>query len=565
MQLMTSKAWRMLPPPPSGFAEEVGLNQFQANLLYNRGITCGAEVKPFLNADSSLLNDPMLLPDMARAVTRLRKALQGGESIGVFGDFDADGVTGTALLVLALRDLAARVVPYLPHRDEEGHGLNDEAIRWLRDQGVSLLITVDCGATSVNEVEMAASLGMDTIITDHHTMLPTLPDACALINPQHPDSKYPYDGLTGVGMSYKLVEALFNDMGMASPEHLMELVALGTVADVGPLTGENRYMVKKGLEYINTTQNPGIRALAASARMSLGALDTESLSFGLIPRINVAGRLDHAGVSLDLLTATSRDEAESLAARLETKNIERQMLTKKGFKEAQRQLDAEVKAVGVPPIIFVASENWTPGILGLIAARLSDHCNRPAIAINLGQDVSRASARSIPEFNVVEALRESDDLFNRFGGHPEAAGFIIPTRSLHVLERRMRDLAKEQLQDMDLVPKIDIECEISPVELAGENFAFIQSLAPFGQSNPTPVFLTRNARVTEARQVGGQGKHLKMKLLQGGQVWDAIAFRQGDKLDTAYGGIDLVYTMGLNTWNGKTTVQLTIQDFRQAE
>ena len=565
MQLMTSKAWHMLPLPPPGFAEEVGLNQFQANLLYNRGITCSAEVKPFLNADSSLLNDPMLLPDMARAVTRLIKALQGGESIGVFGDFDADGVTGTALLVLALRDLAARVVPYLPHRNEEGHGLNDEAIRWLRDQGVSLLITVDCGATSVNEVEMAASLGIDTIITDHHTMLPTLPDACALINPRHPDSKYPYDGLTGVGMSYKLIEVLYNDMGIASPEHLMEMVALGTVADVGPLTGENRYMVKKGLEYINTTQNLGIRALAASARMRLGALDTESLSFGLIPRLNVAGRLDHAGVSLDLLTATSRDEAESLAARLETKNIERQMLTQKGFKEAQRQLDAEVKAVGVPPIIFVASENWTPGILGLIAARLSDHYYRPAIAINLGKDVSRASARSIPEFNVVEALRESDDLFTRFGGHPEAAGFTIPTRSLHVLERRMRDLAKEQLQDMDLVPKIDIECEISPVELAGENFAFIQSLSPFGQSNPTPVFLTRNARVTEARQVGGQGQHLKMKLLQGGQVWDAIAFRQGDKLDTANDGIDLAYTMGLNTWNGKTTVQLTIQDFRQAE
>ena len=233
MQLMTSKAWHMLSLPPPGFAEEVGLNQFQANLLYNRGITCSAEVKPFLNADSSLLNDPMLLPDMARAVTRLRKALQGGESIGVFGDFDADGVTGTALLVLALRDLAARVVPYLPHRNEEGHGLNDEAIRWLRDQGVSLLITVDCGATSVNEVEMAASLGIDTIITDHHTMLPTLPDACALINPRHPDSKYPYDGLTGVGMSYKLIEALYNDMGIASPEHLMEMVALGTVADVG--------------------------------------------------------------------------------------------------------------------------------------------------------------------------------------------------------------------------------------------------------------------------------------------------------------------------------------------
>ena len=305
----TYRQWRRKDFPPVGFAEELGLAPFHAHLLYNRGIRDSSDVETYLEPDDRLLNDPMLLPDMDKAITRLRSALDSNEVIGIFGDFDADGITGTALLIRALRDLDASVIPYLPDRVEEGHGLNEDAIHTLKEQNVSLLITVDCGATSIDEVDMANSLNIDTIITDHHTVLPTLPKAQALINPNHPDSSYPYEGLTGVGMAFKLVEALHESMGLPWPKHLLELVALGTVADVGPLTGENRFLVKKGLEQINETQNPGLHALASNARLKMGAIDTESLSFGIIPRINVAGRLGKADVSLSLLTTTGMDTA----------------------------------------------------------------------------------------------------------------------------------------------------------------------------------------------------------------------------------------------------------------
>ena len=559
---MIAKVWRKLPPPPVGFGKALGLPPFQAHLLYNRGIRHRTEVEPFLAPDERLLNDPTLLPDMDKAVARLRTALQSGESIGIFGDFDADGVTGTALLSRALRDLGATVVTYLPDRVDEGHGLNEQAIRLLHQRGVSLLVTVDCGATSNNEVKQGTSLGIDTIITDHHSVLPPLPEACALVNPRRSDSSYPYAHLTGVGMSFKLAEALYADIGKSRPDHLLELVALGTVADVGPMTGENRYLVKNGLERLNSTENPGIQALVASAGLKLGTLDTESLAFSLIPRLNVAGRLDHAGTSLDLLTAASREVAKPLADRLERQNRERRLLTERGVTEAREQVESLAKSEGIPPIIIVSSRDWIPGILGLIAGKLADYYYRPAVAIALEEETGRASARSIPEFDIIDALRETQDLFIRFGGHPQAAGFAAPASSLPVLERRLTALADERLRGMDLRPNIAIDCEVSPALLASGGLEFIQSLSPFGEGNPTPVFLTRNARVVGARQVGNRGNHLKMRLFHSGSEWEAIAFSQGDLMDTAQGRIDVVYTAGLDRWGGRPKFQLNVLNFR---
>ncbi len=561
---MIAKAWRRLPTPPAGFSASMGLPAFHAHLLYNRGVRQRAEIAPFLKADSRLLNDPMLLPDMEKAVARLRKALRSDETIGIFGDFDTDGVTGTALLAGALRDLGATVVTYIPDRVDEGHGLNDQAIRLLSDNSVSLLFTVDCGVTSIDEIDYAASLGMDTIVTDHHTLLPQMPNACAVLNPKRPDSNYPYSELTGVGMAFKLIEALYADLGESWPGHLLELVALGTVADVGPLTGENRYFVKKGLEGINASQNLGLRALVASAGLKLGSLDTESLSFGLIPRLNAAGRLDHAGLSLDLLTATSVEAAESLANQLSMKNSERQLITEEAMSEAHIQVEADTTSGNAPSIIIVRSKTWIPGILGLIAGRLSEEYYRPAIAISITDESSRASARSIPEFNIIAALRESEELFVRFGGHPQAAGFTMPTSSLPVLESSLRKLADSQLRDAELAPTIDIDCEVSPASLTGGNFGFIQSLSPFGAGNRSPVFLTRNARVLDARQVGGQGRHLKMRVAHNGTVLDAIAFRQSEMLDATRDRIDLVYTVGLDTWGYRPKIQLTVMDLRRS-
>ncbi|MCH7624521.1 MAG: single-stranded-DNA-specific exonuclease RecJ [Chloroflexi bacterium] len=561
---MILKEWRLRDAPPKGFARGLGLPEFQARLLFNRGIQDASDVESFLAADGRLLNDANLLPNMKEAVSRLKAALESSEMIGVFGDFDTDGITGTALLFRALSDLGATVLPYIPDRVEEGHGLNDDAVRLLKSKGVSLLITVDCGATSVDEVRLAASIGIDTIITDHHSMLPVWPEAVAIINPQHPDSEYPDTNLTGVGMSFKLMEALYKELGRPWPEHLLELVALGTVADVGPLRGENRFLVKQGLVQLNATQSPGLLALAESAGLKMGALNTESLSFGLIPRLNGAGRLGRADVSLDLLTATSKVDASRLAEELNRTNRERQALTSRSVEQALSQLEGKFESGSPPPIIIVKSEEWIPGILGLIANRLSEEYYRPAVAISCGPELSRASARSIPEFNVIEALASSEDLFTRYGGHHQAAGFTVPTRSLPAVEQNLYEEARKRLEGLDLRPSLSIDSQVALADFTHENFAFIQSLEPFGAQNPTPVFLTRRARVVESRLVGAQKQHIKMRAWHEGKTVDAIAFRQGDKIGETRGEVDLVYTVGLDTWGGRTKLQLTVLDIRKS-
>ncbi len=547
--------------PPIGFARELGYTPFQAHLLYNRGIRTSSEAELFMNSDERLLNDPFLLPDMERAVDRLRRALDSREHICVFGDFDADGITGTALLTTALRDLGAKVTPYLPDRVDEGHGLNSDAVSQLHDIGVSLLVTVDCGATSISEVDEASQLGIDTIITDHHSVLPAFPASHALINPNHPKSTYPFGHLTGVGMAFKLVEALHTSMNLALPEHLLELVALGTVADVGQLTGENRFLVKRGLERINRSENLGVRALAASARLKLGTLDTEALSFGIIPRLNVSGRLGSADLSLELLTTESENTARSLAGEIEGMNRERQELTRQAVAEAQQQIESLSE---VPSILIVKSAQWIPGVLGLIAGRLSESYYRPAVAISVGEHTSRASARSIPEFNIVEALNMNAHLLERHGGHPQAAGFTMRSSGLSCLEGGLTRLADEALAEVELAPSLEIDCEVQLSVFAPKNFNFIQSLAPFGEGNPAPVFLTRGVGVVEARTVGANRQHLKMRLRQGGTTVGAIGFNKGHRLDETRGGIDVVYTAGLDTWGSYPRLQLTVQDIRTA-
>ena len=555
------KRWKLREFPPFGFAGELGFTPFHAHLLYNRGIRTREDASLFIESDERMLNEPRLLPDMDKAVTRLRRALQDKENIGVYGDFDADGITGTALLIKALRDLGASAVAYIPDRVDEGHGLNSDAIKHLQDRGISLLITVDCGATSISEVDLASKLGIDTIITDHHSVLPTLPKSHALINPRHPDSRYPFGELTGVGMAFKLVEALYQDIGLPCPEHLLEFVALGTVADVGALTGENRFLVKRGLEHINRTENPGIRALVANARMKLGSIDTEALSFGIIPRLNVAGRLGSAGISLELLTTESADRAQSLAGEIEGQNRERQELTRQAVAEAEQQLEANGK---LRHILIVKSPNWIVGVLGLIAGRLSEKHYRPAIAVSMGKETSRASARSIPEFNIVEALRQNAYLFEQHGGHPQAAGFTIATASLPELEQNLERIAMEHLDGCDLAPSLDIDCEVQLSAFTPRNFDFIQSLAPFGDGNPAPVFLTRDVRVLEARLVGANRQHLKMRLGQRGATISAIAFNQGNKVRETRRSIDVVYTVGLDTWGQYPRLQMVVQDLRSA-
>ena len=558
------KVWKLRPAPPEGFTESIGYPPFQAQLLYNRGVRNAESARVFLDGGSDLAHDPFLLPDMDKAVHRLRRAMFGGDVVGVFGDFDTDGVSGTAVVVTALRSLGMRVEPYLPHRVEEGHGLTLKAVDYLESKGVTLLITVDNGVSSRAELQHAALCGIETIVTDHHVLPPDPPsplDAVAVVNPFRDDHEYPTQHLTGAGIAYKLMEGLWLSLGKQSPEHLLELAALGTVSDVAPLVDENRYIVKRGLDFLASTRNPGLRALMSRGGASRSGMDTEYLSFTIIPRLNAPGRIDHARYSLDLLTTTDDAEARALADRLESFNDERKALAAAGLEQALEQVRAAPDG-RLPPLLFVESETWSRGILGLIASSLCEQFYRPVVVVRRGGYESWASARSIPEFDITDAITSTSPRLLRHGGRAEAAGFTVSTEDLPVMRRELVARAAQDLADSTLVPSIEIDAAASPASLPGERFQFMTQLGPFGKGNPDPVLLARGARVVDARRIGSQRNHWKMRIAHGGKTVSAVAFRQEGKQVRVGDALDVVYTFGLNTWNGQTEHQLTVMDMR---
>ncbi len=553
-----SKTWRIAPAPPASISDRLNLPPLHARLLYNRGVRTPEDARAFLEIGPDMEHDPSLMPGMGEAVRRLEAAILSGESIGVYGDFDVDGISGTAVLTLGLRELGGRVMPYIPDREADGHGLNPDAVRRLAAAGVTVCVTVDCGVTDREEVALSTQLGIDTIVTDHHSPDDSLPEARAVVHAGLPGSKYPFKGLTGTGMAYKLVSALFKSRGRRQPKHLLELVALGTVADVGPMEGENRYFVSRGLSQLNRSSNVGLRALMESAQASPGTLDEVDLSFSLIPRLNAPGRIGTPKTSLNLLTSDNPSEAYQLADELEHLNQERRALTDQAMSQAEVQTRFPE---GTPPLIFVSHGEWKPGILGPMAGQLCEEHVRPAVAVSVGSELSRASARSIPELSIVDALRSCEDLLVRYGGHPLAAGFTARTDDLPEIESRLLDYAASRIDPSALTPTIDIDCELSLTAASETTVRFIESLAPFGLGNPRPTFLSRSVSVAEARRVGSDGRHLKLSLFEGGALHDAIAFRMGDRLQEAYRRIDVVYTPTIDEWRGRRRVQLTVKDF----
>ena len=557
---MPPKVWRNLPPPPEGLAASLGVNPLQATLLYNRGVRDLEQAESYLSADDRLRKDPSLLPNMERAVARVRQAVDSAETVGVFGDFDTDGTTGAAIITLALRNLGAKVVPYLPSRSDEGHGLNHDAVSALRAQGVSLLITADCGTNSRDEVAQAASVGMATIVTDHHTIQSLATDAVAIINPLRPECEVDAWGLTGAGLAYKLAESLYDSLAIPMPDALSELAALGTVADVGPLVGENRLIVRRGLDLLNRTEHEGLKALMTVAKTRRGTVDTETLAFQLIPRLNAAGRVGDAMLSLELLTTGDPARAEELATTLEQHNLERRRLTDEAVAEAESQVSEQ--GLESAPILFVQHPGWIPGVLGLVAGRLAERYYRPAVAMTVSDTTARASARSIAEFDIVEAFEQFGDVLGRFGGHARAAGFSAPAEGLAGFQKRITAYAAEKLDGVELVASVDIDAEAGPREIVGENFKFTKAMAPFGEGNPAPVFLARGAEVKRRRRVGGTGAHLSMGLSHGGAQWDAIGFGLGHHQVEPNQRIDLLYTIAVGDWRSSPTLELNVLDFR---
>ncbi len=539
-----------------------GFPPLLVQLLYNRGISHPEEFRAFLASDRSLLSNPSLLPDMQEATDRISRALHSGETIGIYGDFDADGITSTTALVQGLSLLDGKTVPYIPHRQTEGHGLTTNVLQNLHKQGVSLVITVDCGITDSSEVKQANNMGLDIIITDHHNPLDEIPEALAIINPKLSSSVYPFRQLAGVGEAYKLLQALFRGTGKEQQADIvLDLVAIGTIADMSPPLGENRYFITEGLKRMNTCPRPGIQALIDQTRLEAGRLNADSIGWVIAPCINAAGRLADGLTGYKLLITESVQEAQELAVWLAAKNAERQRLTNTTLLRAREK----VLAQGLPPLLITADREYPMGIAGLVASRLTEEFYHPSIVVYTTDTVCHGSCRSIPEFDIFAALSKFSPYLTRFGGHAQAAGFSMPMKDLPRLEQELSVLVAAQLKDVELRPHLDIDAQMNLRDLGGDTYQTTQLLAPFGNGNPVPIFLSRGVELLEQRTMGNGGEHLRMKLKQGGTVWDGVAFRLRDHLPEIAPRLDIVYNLEINRWNDKENLRLNILDFKKSD
>lgn len=568
--------WRLYPKISEDF-----IRQFPEyptavlQLLYNRGLKTQKQIDEFFNPDfDGDLHDPFLLKGMKEGVGLIEAAINKQKKIVVWGDYDVDGVCGSLILKSTLDILGAKSVTiYIPDRVKEGYGLNSEAIKNLSQGGTELIITVDCGISNFKEVKLAKKLGLEIIITDHHQVLKKLPEAKIIINPHQENDQYPFKYLAGAGVAYKLALALLNKFRISKliPVHpgwekwLLDLVALATVADKMVLVGENRTLVKYGLIVLGKTQRVGLKELINQSGLTSQEIDSGDIAFILAPRLNAAGRMDHADMACELLATESSEEAKWLSQRLCQLNQERQNIVNKIIKEIEGTL-------GNDKIIFTGGENWPGGILGIIAGKLCGKYYRPAIIFNQETDKSeiKGTSRSIVQFNMVEVLSQCAPLLLRFGGHPQAAGFSLQKENLNKFKECLFKQAKK-LSDEDLIPALNVDLEIKPAELDWSIYEQIQPFAPFGDANPEPVWLMRNLKIKNIKIVGNGGQHLKMELQAfdppvGGKSFKAIGFNFSSEMEKLKIGdsIDVVFEMIDNKWNGFRNLEMKIIDLKSA-
>jgi single-stranded-DNA-specific exonuclease len=531
-------------------------------VLFNRGYATPVEARAYLQAETVFDTSPFQLKDMERVAKRLQRALAAAEPIAIYGDYDVDGVTATALLVQVLRALGANVRAYIPNRFDEGYGLNVEALETLAAEGVKLVVSVDCGIRSLDEAVRARALGLDLIITDHHHPAEDLPPAYAIINPKQPGDVYPDKDLAGVGVAYKIAQVLLEggpaaDLLAAS----LDLVALGTVADLAPLTGENRALVRRGLNQMRSTRRQGLFSLANVAGVSLASVNATHIGFMLGPRLNAAGRLESALAAYELLTTDQVTLAGDLAVKLDLQNRERQALTRR------IQAEAEALALAEDPealLLFAVHPDFNPGVVGLAAARLVEAYYRPAVVGQRGEEFTRCSCRSIPEFHITDALDRCRDLLVRHGGHAAAAGFTVRNENLEELKSRLKAIAAERLGSLDLRPTLTADAEVTLADLRPELLKHLDLIQPTGYGNPEAVFVSRGVQVKSSRAVGSDGQHLKLTVSDGRLTFDAIGFRLGHLQANLPPRLDLMYTFETNVYNGRTSLQLNLRDIKPA-
>ena len=565
--IQSTKKWVIEQPNEDTIKQlqkELNISSLAAKILTARGYTSIEQAKNILNMDETNLHDPYLLNGMSEAVERIEKALNNGEKILIYGDYDADGITSTTVMMNVLLDLGADVSFCIPNRFSHGYGPNEELFRKAYDEGVQLIITVDNGISGIEPVRVAKELGMDVIVTDHHEAGDILPPADVIIHPRVPEGHYPFGELAGVGVAFKLAHALYGEV----PEHLFEFAAIGTVADLVPLVGENRYLVQQGIKQLKTSYNPWVRALCDVTSVKQQEIDEDAIGFYFAPRLNAIGRLGDADPGVALLMSDNDLDAAAGAKLLNQKNVERKEIVNTITEQAIEMIETE-PIISNSQVLVVAKEGWNPGVIGIVASRLVEKYYRPTIVLALdpAKGTAKGSGRSIEGFHLYQELAKNREILPHFGGHPMAAGMTFAMEHVDELRSRLHLQALECLSDEMLTPKLSIDVPVQISEVTVEAIEEIKKLGPFGTGFAKPVYALENVQIRSMRKIGAGENHLKMELEDAHGFIDAIGFSKGHLYDEITYGVNVSFTgdLQINEWQGKKKPQLMITDVQSNE
>jgi single-stranded-DNA-specific exonuclease len=567
------KEWKM--PPELSDEEKQKIKDISASLkcpkivaelLYRKGLGTTEEIDAFLNPRLDQQYDPFLFPDMEKAVQRIMRAIDKGEKITVYGDYDVDGTTATTLLYLGLNRIGANIDYYIPHRMIDGYGLSLSSLDQLKENGTSLIISVDCGVNALEEIEAINERGMEIIITDHHNPKEELPEAVAIINPKLPGCTYPFPYLAGVGVAYKLLMAIYKAKGLetlANTLKYMDLVAVGTIADIVPLIGENRVFAHIGLQHLIEKKNLGLNALVQIAGLKSKVLDSSDIVFGLAPRINAAGRMGSASLAVELLISRDIEQSKELAESIERLNSLRQQEDQKTFQEACEIIEKKYSDLESVPCIVISSDDWHPGVIGIVASKLAERYYRPVLMISFKEGWGCGSGRSVADFDLFNALKFVEHNLPSYGGHKYAVGFTILQEYLDRFENELSRYIADHLQLQQIKPPLEIDHQIELYDISEFLLDWIEQFAPFGPENSRPVMLTRNVSVAGYPYTVGRN-HLKLKVVKDGVQLDLIGYNLGDYLPLLKKNmdIDIAYTLEYTRFGGKINIQGKLKDIR---
>ena len=541
--------------------EEFGLSRLLATIIVNKGLQTKEEIEVFLNPTRKDFHNPYLMPDMKIAVDRIVKAIENQEKVIIYGDYDVDGITSITVLKKFLADRGLQVDSYIPNRLDEGYGLNKAAIENIVKQGYQLMITVDCGISGIEEIDYANSLGLETIVTDHHEPTEVLPNALAVVDAKRKDNQYPFNQLAGVGVVFKLAQAISQVYNLDEKEYLkyLDIVCVGTISDIVPLVDENRVIAKLGLKLVEVTKNVGLKALLTS--IGYKKIDSSAVSFGIAPRINACGRMGYEQEALKLFLTENINEAVSISKKLNDYNRERQDIERKIYQEV---IDKIEKGEKDKPCIVLADKNWHHGVIGIVSSKVTEMYYKPSILICLEDGEGKGSGRSISGFDLHDALTKCDTYIDRFGGHSMAIGISVKEENFDKFKNQFEEYV-DNTNIKELIPIIKVDEEINSRDMNVNVVNDLNKLEPFGEANKMPVFMYRNLRINSIRALS-EGKHLKLTLKDEGLVIDAIGFNMGHLVDEYLLGdkVDVLGNLEINSFNGRESVQINLKDIRRS-